>query len=196
VATDLRIQQAILAAVPEVKGIVARTGSDEIGLDPMGPNQTDTFLVLKPKTEWRKPDKEWLGDQLREVLKQFPGVAFSFTQPIEMRVSEMLSGVRGDVAVKVFGPDLKTLNDIATRMVEALKKVEGAEDVLTIKNDGVQYYRVVIDRLAAGRLGASVDDIAAALRAQVEGQTAGLVLEPGRRTPILLRGAEGLRTSP
>ena len=78
---------------------------------------------------------------------------------------------------------LKTLNDIAVRMVEALKKVEGAEDVLTIKNDGVQYYRVVIDRLAAGRLGASVDDIAAALRAQVEGQTAGLVLEPGRRTP-------------
>ncbi len=196
VATDMRIQQAILAAVPEVKGIVARTGSDEIGLDPMGPNQTDTFLVLKPKAEWRRPDKEWLGDQLREVLKQFPGVAFSFTQPIEMRVSEMLVGVRGDVAVKVFGPDLKTLNDFAGRMVDALKKVNGAEDVLTIKNDGVQYYRVVIDRLAAGRLGVSVDDIASALRTQVEGQVAGLVLEPGRRTPILLRGAEGLRTSP
>ena len=196
VATDLRIQQAILAAVPEVRGIVARTGSDEIGLDPMGPNQTDTFLVLKPKGEWRRPDKAWLGDQLREVFKQFPGVAFSFTQPIEMRVSEMLVGVRGDVAVKVFGPDLATLNAFAARMVEALRKVDGAEDVLTIKNDGVQYYRVVIDRMAAGRLGASVDDIAAALRTQVEGQPAGLVLEPGRRTPILLRGAEGLRTSP
>jgi cobalt-zinc-cadmium resistance protein CzcA len=196
IATDMRIQQAILAAVPEVKSIVARTGSDEIGLDPMGPNQTDTFLVLKPKAEWRRPDKEWLGDQLREVLKQFPGVAFSFTQPIEMRVSEMLVGVRGDVAIKVFGPDLNTLNEFAARMVESLRKVTGAEDVLTIKNDGVQYYRVVIDRLAAGRLGASVDEIAAALRAQVEGQPAGLVLEPGRRTPIQLRGAEGLRTSP
>jgi len=196
VATDLRIQQAILAAVPEVRGIVARTGADEIGLDPMGPNQTDTFLVLKPKGEWRQPDKAWLGDQLREVFKQFPGVAFSFTQPIEMRVSEMLVGVRGDVAVKVFGPDLGTLNAFAARLVEALRKVDGAEDVLTIKNDGVQYYRVVIDRMAAGRLGVSVDDIAAALHTQVEGQAAGLVLEPGRRTPILLRGAEGLRTSP
>jgi heavy metal efflux system protein len=196
VATDMRIQQALLAQVPEISRIVARTGSDEIGLDPMGPNQTDTFLVLKPKAEWRRPDKEWLVDRLRAVLAQFPGVAMSFTQPIEMRVSEMLVGVRGDVAIKVFGPDLKVLDDTARQLVEALKKVDGAEDVLTIRNDGVQYYRVQVDRLAAGRLGASVDEISAALRAQVEGQPAGLVLEPGRRTPILVRGGEALRTSP
>jgi heavy metal efflux system protein len=130
------------------------------------------------------------------VLAQFPGVAMSFTQPIEMRVSEMLVGVRGDVAIKVFGPDLKVLDDTARQLVEALKKVDGAEDVLTIRNDGVQYYRVQVDRLAAGRLGASVDEISAALRAQVEGQPAGLVLEPGRRTPILVRGGEALRSSP
>ena len=194
--TDLRIQRAILAKVPEVKSIVARAGSDEIGLDPMGPNQTDTFLVLKPKSEWRKPNKEWLADQLRVVLAQFPGVAFSFTQPIEMRVSEMLAGVRGDVAIKLFGPDLATLNAQAAQLVKLLKKVPGAEDVLTIKNDGVQYYRVAIDRLAAGRLGLSVDDIGAAMRAQIEGQQVGIVLEQGRRTPLLVRGPEAIRTSP
>ena len=194
--TDLRVQRAILAAVPEVRSIVARAGADEIGLDPMGPNQTDTFLVLKPKSEWRKPDKEWLTDQLRIVLAQFPGVAFSFTQPIEMRVSEMLVGVRGDVAVKLFGPDLATLNAQAAQLVEMLKKVPGAEDVLTIKNDGVQYFRVAVDRLAAGRLGLSVDDIGAAMRAQIEGQQIGIVLEEGRRTPLLVRGPEAIRTSP
>ncbi len=194
--TDLRVQRAILAAVPEVRSIVARAGADEIGLDPMGPNQTDTFLVLKPKSEWRKPDKAWLADQLRIVLTQFPGVAFSFTQPIEMRVSEMLVGVRGDVAVKLFGPNLATLNAQAAQLVELLKKVPGAEDVLTIKNDGVQYFRVTVDRLAAGRLGLSVDDISAAMRAQIEGQQVGIVLEEGRRTPLLVRGPEAIRTSP
>ena len=193
---DLRIQRAVLAAVPEVKNIVARTGSDEIGLDPMGPNQTDTFLVLKPKSEWRHPDKEWLTDELRRTLAQFPGVAISFTQPIEMRVSEMLVGVRGDVAVKLFGPDLATLNAQAVLLVDILKKVPGAEDVLTIKNDGVQYYSVVVDRLAAGRLGLSVDDIGSAMRAQIEGQQVGVVLEQGRRTPLLVRGPEAIRTSP
>jgi cobalt-zinc-cadmium resistance protein CzcA len=195
-ATDTAIQKAILAAVPEVRGIVARTGADEIGLDPMGLNQTDTFLVLKPKSEWRNPDRDWLVDQLRSVLAGFPGVAFSFTQPIEMRVDEMLLGVRGDLAVKVYGPDLATLNGYAARLVDALARVPGAEDVLTVKNEGVQYYRVIIDRLAAGRLGASIDDIGDALRAQVEGRMAGLVLEGTRRTPLLLRGAEGIRTSP
>ena len=196
VETDLRLQRAILAAVPEVKSIVARAGSDEIGLDPMGPNQTDTFLVLKPKSAWRRPDKDWLTDELRKVLAPFPGVAFSFTQPIEMRVSEMLVGVRGDVAIKLFGPDLATLNAQAALLVELLKKVPGAEDVLTIKNDGVQYYRVEVDRLAAGRLGLSVDDIGAAMRAQIEGQQVGIVLEQGRRTPLLVRGPEAIRASP
>ena len=87
--------------------IVARLGSDELGLDPMGPNETDSFLVLKPRAEWRSPDKENLIDALRKATADFPGINFSFTQPIEMRTSEMLSGVRGDVAVKVYGADSK-----------------------------------------------------------------------------------------
>jgi cobalt-zinc-cadmium resistance protein CzcA len=193
---NLAIQRAVLQRVPEVERIVARTGSDELGLDPMGPNQTDTFLVLKEPGAWRNPDKEWLVDRLREVMADFPGTAFSFTQPIDMRVSEMLTGVRGDVAIKIFGTDLATLNALAERTVEAVRAIDGAEDVLTIRNEGVQYYRVQFDRLAAGRFGVSVDDLGAALRTQLEGQPLGIVLEPGRRTPMVARGGEEVRLSP
>jgi cobalt-zinc-cadmium resistance protein CzcA len=192
---DLRIQREILARIPEVTRIVARTGSDEIGLDPMGLNQTDTFLVLKPKDQWRRPDKAWLTDELRAVLSSFPGTAYSFTQPIEMRVSEMLMGVRGDVAIKIFGPDLATLGDLAQRMVETLKPLRGAEDVLTLRNEGLQYFSVRIDRLAAGRLGLGVDTIEEALRGQIEGTQIGTVLEADRRTPLLLRGPASIRES-
>ena len=194
--TDLRIQRAILEAIPEVTRIVARTGSDELGLDPMGLNQSDTFLVLKPKSQWRTPDKAWLMDELRKVMTRFPGVAYSFTQPIEMRVAEMLVGVRGDVAVKIFGPDLAMLNGLAEKMVDAIKGIRGAEDVFTVKNEGVQYLSVKIDRLAAGRMGLSVDEVQDALRAEVEGRVMGTVLEQGRRTPLLLRAAPRVRNSP
>lgn len=195
-ALDLRLQQAIMARVPEVKGVVARAGSDELGLDPMGFNQTDTFLVLKPRGEWRKPDKEWLTDQLREVLKDFPGIAHSFTQPIDMRVSEMVIGVRGDVAVKIFGPDLATLNQQAEKIETVLKGVKGSEDVYRVMNEGVQYLKIEIDRLAAGRMGLSVDEIGNTLRSQLEGQVLGVVLEGVRRTPVLLRGSDAVRDIP
>ncbi len=193
--TDLRIQRAILERVPEVKNIVARAGADELGLDAMGLNQTDTFLVLKPAAEWRRADKPWLTDRLREVMNDFPGVVYSFTQPIDMRVSEMLTGVRGDVAVKVFGADLKELGRIAGETEALLKGIPGSEDVFTLKNDGVQYLRVSIDRLAAGRLGLGVDEVQSALKSLVEGQHAGLVVETGRRTPILVRGGAEIRDS-
>jgi cobalt-zinc-cadmium resistance protein CzcA len=193
---DLKLQQAIMARVPEVKGIVARVGADELGLDPMGFNQTDTFLVLKPPAEWRNPDKAWLTDRLREVLKDFPGVAYSFTQPIEMRVSEMIIGVRGDVAVKLYGPDLATLNQLVEKIENVLKSVPGAEDVYRVQSEGLQYFRVEIDRLAAGRMGLDIDGIEAGLRAQLEGQTVGTVLEGARRTPVLLRGPDDLRATP
>jgi hypothetical protein len=149
IAIDSAVQQAILAKVPEVKAIVARAGSDELGLDPMGLNQTDTFMVLQPRATWRNPDPGWLADQLRAVMADFPGVGFSFTQPIDMRVSEMLTGVRGDLAIKVFGPDLATLNKLAVDIENTVKKVPGAEDTFTLKNDGVQYLKVAVDRLAA-----------------------------------------------
>jgi cobalt-zinc-cadmium resistance protein CzcA len=193
---DLKIHQALMKAIPEITGVVARAGSDEIGLDPMGLNQTDTFLVLKPREAWQVRSKEALMDKIRGVLDQLPGVAYSFTQPIDMRVSEMIIGVRGDVAIKVFGPDLTTLNDLAGQIEKLMKTVPGNQDVYTVENDGVQYLRVVVDRLAAGRYGLSVEDVQDALRVQIEGQRAGTVIAGGKRIPILLRGPDGVRVSP
>jgi len=195
-ALDLKIQQAIMEQVPEVKSIVARAGSDELGLDPMGLNQTDSFLVLKPMEEWREPNKEWLLGELRKVLDQMPGVSYSFTQPIAMRVSEMLTGARGDVAIKIFGTDLDKLNETAEQMVKVLKGIKGSQDVYTTENSGVQYYRVTIDRLAAGRLGLNVDDIGNTLHSQIEGQQLGIVIEGGRRTPLVMRGSSDIQRSP
>ncbi len=195
-ALDLKIHQAIMQAIPEVIGTVARAGSDEIGLDPMGLNQTDTYLLLKPQDEWRLKSKEALMDEVRKVLDPMPGIKYSFTQPIEMRVSEMIIGVRGDLAVKIFGADLDKLNELAGQVEALLKTVPGNQDVYTVQNDGVQYLRVVVDRLPAGRLGLSVEEIQDALRTQVEGQRAGIVIEGNRRTPIVVRGAESVRMSP
>jgi cobalt-zinc-cadmium resistance protein CzcA len=195
-ALDRRIQAAVLKAVPEVRGIVSRAGADELGLDPMGLNETDNFLVLRPQAEWRFKDKAALLDAIRKAMEDFPGVELNFTQPIAMRVSEMLTGSRGDVAIKIFGNDIIQLNDTAEKMVGVIKGIKGSEDAYTVKNNGVQYYRVVIDRLAAGRLGLSVDDIGNALRTQVEGRQLGVVIEEGRRTPLLLRGSAEVQQSP
>lgn len=193
---DMRVQQAIMSAIPEVTGIVARAGSDEIGLDPMGLNQTDTFLILKPRNEWSMDGKEELIVRLRQVLDELPGIKYSFTQPIDMRVSEMIIGVRGDIAVKVFGPDLATLNSLAGQIEELIKTVPGNQDVYTVENDGVQYLRVIVDRMAAGRYGLSVEDVQDVLRTQVEGMRAGTVIENGMRTPLIVRGPEMVRLSP
>ncbi|MEN3372081.1 CusA/CzcA family heavy metal efflux RND transporter [Dechloromonas sp. ZS-1] len=196
IAIDTAVQQAILAQVPEVKAIVARAGADELGLDPMGLNQTDTFMVLAPRQTWRVADPAWLADQMRAVMADFPGIGFSFTQPIDMRVSEMLTGVRGDLAIKVFGPDLPTLNRLAVDIEKAVKSVPGAEDTFTLKNDGVQYLKIAVDRLAAGRLGLNVDAIQNDLKALLEGRTVGTVIEQGRRVPVVLRGPASLRNAP
>lgn len=162
----------------------------------MGLNQTDTYLLLKPQKEWRMKSKEALMDEVRKVLDPMPGIEYSFTQPIEMRVSEMIIGVRGDVAIKIFGSDLDQLNKYASEVEALVKTVPGNQDVYTVQNDGVQYLGVVIDRLQAGRLGLNVEDIQDALRTQIEGQRAGIVIEGNKRTPIVVRGAEGLRISP
>ncbi len=192
---DTRVQQAILARVPEVRAIVARAGSDELGLDPMGLYETDTFLVLKPKSEWRG-DKTQLTDALRQVLDGFPGLVYGFTQPIEMRISEMLTGTRGDVAIKLFGPDLQQLASSAQRVAEAVRQVQGAAEVIAPKAEGMPYLTVGLRRPVLGQAGLSVEAVQQALRQQIEGETVGLVLEDGIRTPLTLRAGDALRHSP
>ena len=195
VAIDTRVQQAILAQVPEVQSIVARAGADELGLDPMGLYETDTFLVLKPRDQWRG-HKEDIIDDLRLVLDGFPGLVYGFTQPIEMRISEMLTGTRGDVAIKLFGNDLSELVETAQRVAEAVRQVPGAAEVIAPKAEGMPYLTVALKRHAIGQAGLSIEGVQQALRQQIEGETVGLVLEGGIRTPLTLRGGEGVRTSP
>ena len=196
IETDTLIQRTLRERVPEIKQIIARTGADELGLDPMGLNETDVFLVLKPKEEWRVPDKEWLLQQMRDVMADLPGQEIAFTQPIEMRTSEMLTGARGDLAVKVFGPDLKTLAELAGQLKATLQKVPGAAEVMTASNATVDYLEVKVDRMMAGRTRLSVARIEDELRAQLEGTPAGIVSEAGRRTTIIIRGPADARDLP
>ncbi len=196
VATDIRVQQAILKNVPEVAQVVSRAGSDELGLDPMGLNQTDNFIILKPRDQWRTQNKEDIIDSLRTVMADFAGIDFSFTQPIDMRVNEMILGVRGDLAIKLYGTDLKVLAAKAEQIKTLLEGINGAEDVYTPQNSGVQYFAVKIDREKAGRLGFDIARIQDALRTQVEGMQLGIVQEAERRTPLVIKGAESLRLSP
>ena len=188
------MQQAILESVPEVKSIVARVGSDELGLDPMGFNETDTFLVLQPKNEWRG-SKEDIVNSLRVVLEEFPGLVYGFTQPIEMRVSEMLTGTRGDVAIKIFGNDLAHLNEAAQLVASTVRTVAGASEVIAPKAEGLQYVTVNLNRSALGQAGLSVEEFQQALKSQVEGEALGYVLQEGIRIPLALKGNEAVRQS-
>jgi len=196
VAIDNAIQKAILENVPEVAQVVSRAGSDELGLDPMGLNQTDNFVILKPRDQWRTQNKEDIIDSLRKVMTNFAGIDYSFTQPIDMRVNEMILGVRGDLAIKLYGSDLKVLGEKAEKIKSILEGIQGAQDVYTPQNSGVQYLSINIDREKAGRLGFDVTHIQDALRVQVEGLQLGIVQEAERRIPLVIKGAENLRLSP
>lgn len=189
VALDGQVQKNLLKQVPEIATIVSRVGSDELGLDPMGLNETDTFLVLKPKEEWRMQSKDELIEKIRQVMAETPGIAFGFTQPIEMRVSEMLTGTRGDVAVKLFGSDLNVLAEKAEQIGDILRHTKGSSDVFVKQNSGMQFLQVTIDKARAGRLGLDSDTVETLLRSQIEGLKLGIVQEGIKRTPLILRGA-------
>ena len=193
---DNRIQQILMKNIPEISSMVARVGSDEIGLDPMGLNETDGFLVLKEQEDWTVDTKEELLANISDVLADIPGVSFNFTQPIEMRVSEMLTGVRGDIAIKIFGEDQDQLNNIGEQLITILQEIDGADNVYKPANEGAQYLRLTVDTMAAGRLELSVDEISEVLRSQIEGLNVGLVYEGARRTPLVIKGADDIRNSP
>jgi cobalt-zinc-cadmium resistance protein CzcA len=190
-----RIESELMASVPEVTGVISRTGTDEIGLDPMGLNETDVFVTLKPSSEWRG-DREFVVEEMRKTLEGMPGFDPSFTQPIEMRVAEMLTGARGDLAVKIFGPDLATLADLAGKVERVLESTRGAAEVLTVANESIDYLQLDIDRAAAGQAAMPVDMLQDTLRAQLEGLPAGVVAEGQKRVPVIIRGDEAVRSDP
>lgn len=181
------VERAILEKVPDILRIVSRSGSDEIGMDPMGLNETDMFLQLKPPSQWQAASKEDLESELRAVLEQIPGLNYGFTQPIDMRVSEMLTGSRGDVAIKLFGNNLDELNAGAQRIAELVATVPGAVDTIASLNEGAQYLQIKVDRVRSGRFGIDSDELQAQLRAESEGFQVGVIREGSARVPLVVR---------
>ena len=192
---DLKIQKVLLREVPEILSIVARGGSDEIGLDPMGLNDTDTFLVLRQKEEWRVPSKEWLLDELRRVLDEFVGIEYGFTQPIAMRVSEMISGSRGDIVVNIYGEETQKLEHIAKEVAELTRNIKGSSDVYKKANEGVVYWEITFKDTAMARYGIDRSELSAFLQASLNGSEVGIIQEELRRIPLMIKGDAKLQTS-
>ncbi|WQX00218.1 efflux RND transporter permease subunit [Helicobacter pylori] len=183
----LNIESAIKKHVKEVKSIVARTGSDELGLDLGGLNQTDTFISFIPKKEWSVKNKDELLEKIMDSLKDFKGINFSFTQPIEMRISEMLTGVRGDLAVKIFGDDISALNELSFQIVQVLKGIKGSSEVLTTLNEGVNYLYVTPNKEAMADVGITSDEFSKFLKSALEGLVVDVIPTGISRTPVMIR---------
>ncbi|WQV91407.1 CusA/CzcA family heavy metal efflux RND transporter [Helicobacter pylori] len=183
----LNIESAIKKHVKEVKSIVARTGSDELGLDLGGLNQTDTFISFIPKKEWSVKTKDELLDKILDSLKDFKGINFSFTQPIEMRISEMLTGVRGDLAVKIFGDDISTLNELSFQIAQVLKGIKGSSEVLTTLNEGVNYLYVTPNKESMADVGITSDEFSKFLKSALEGLIVDVIPTGISRTPVMIR---------
>ncbi|GAA7336860.1 efflux RND transporter permease subunit [Helicobacter pylori] len=183
----LNIESTIKKHVKEVKSIVARTGSDELGLDLGGLNQTDTFISFIPKKEWSVKTKDELLEKIIDSLKDFKGINFSFTQPIEMRISEMLTGVRGDLAVKIFGDDISALNELSFQIAQALKGIKGSSEVLTTLNEGVNYLYVTPNKEAMANVGITSDEFSKFLKSALEGLIVDVIPTGISRTPVMIR---------
>ncbi|MFP5990656.1 efflux RND transporter permease subunit [Helicobacter pylori] len=183
----LNIESAIKKHVKEVKTIVARTGSDELGLDLGGLNQTDTFISFIPKKEWSVKTKDELLEKIIDSLKDFKGINFSFTQPIEMRISEMLTGVRGDLAVKIFGDDISELNKLSLQIAQVLKGIKGSSEVLTTLNEGVNYLYVTPNKEAMADVGITSDEFSKFLKSALEGLVVDVIPTGISRTPVMIR---------
>ncbi len=185
------IQAKLMSEVSEIKSIVARTGTDELGLDPMGLNDSDTFLVLKPKDEWSAKNKDEIIKKLRDSLDEIDGIEYVFSQPIQMRISEMLSGTRGDLSIDIFGEDLYLLDTIAENIKDILQKTQGSSDIYKKAFDGVEYSSVVFDSEALSRYNLSKDELSSFLKTMLSGDEVGIVQEGLRRFDIVLKGDIG-----
>ena len=180
---------------PEVDKIFAKIGTAEIATDPMPPNVADNFVMLKPASEWPDPSrsKADLTRAMREAVEKIPGNNYEFTQPIQMRFNELISGVRSDVAVKVFGDDLERLLRSGEEIAEMLERITGAADVKVEQVSGLPMLTVHIDRSRISRYGLNVADVQEVIEVAVGGKRAGQVFEGDRRFDLLVRLPENLR---
>lgn len=190
-----KIQTKLMSDVPEISSIIARTGTDELGLDPMSLNDTDTFFILKPIKEWREQSKEWMKNQIRASLDSMVGVEYVFTQPIEMRVSEMLTGVRGDLAIDIFGDDHDELERIAAEIKTILEQVKGSSDVYKKSNEGIEYFELSFNQQALGHYRLSEREIATFMKTMVTGVQVGIVQEGMRRIKLMVKGEDVMHNS-
>ncbi|MGB0938481.1 MAG: efflux RND transporter permease subunit [Colwellia sp.] len=198
---DEQVEKALLDNTPEIIQIVARTGSDELGLDPMGLNETDVFMELAPKEQWRFETKAQLIENIRKTLKHYPGMNVGFTQPIQMRVSEMLTGGTGDISIKIFGNEMHTLSSLAEKIANLSKNIEGASDVQMALIEGGKYVNIKLIPEVAGQFNLSTQALSNYLKSQLEGLQISSLLEGNRTIPIIFNGAkdkvtnQGLLTS-
>ena len=194
-----RMQFAVeqeISREPEVKYAFSRTGTSEIAADPMPPNATDTFVMLKPRSEWPDPGlaKSELVARIERKVSTIPGNGYEITQPIQMRFNELIAGVRGDIAVKVFGDDFGSMNATAVRIAEVLRKVRGAADVRVEQTEGLPLLDIRPNRDAMARVGVTAGDVQDLVSATVGGRQAGMIFEGDRRFPVVIRLAETSRS--
>ncbi len=195
---SVQMQEALEKAIlefPEVKEIAAKIGTAEVATDPMPPNVADNFIMLKPRSEWPDPDrsKADLVTAIEKRVEQIPGNNYEFTQPIQMRFNELISGVRSDLGVKVFGDDLDTLLTIANKVQSVVQAVPGAADVKTEQVSGLPMLTVKPNRAALARYGITLAELQEVVEIAVGGREAGLVFEGDRRFDIVIRLPEHLR---
>jgi len=181
--------------IPEIKTVVPKTGRSDLANDWMGVHQSDVWVVLHPRGQWRDGlDKEDIIDSIRPYLETEPGLSYNFTQPIAMRVDELTSGVKSDVAVKVFGEELDTLNAVGQRISAILNDVEGTDNFLLEQSSGQPYYNIEINREAVASYGLNVNDVQDVIETGIGGSDAGQIFEGQRRFDINVRLPENLRS--
>lgn len=191
-----QLEKNLMAQVPEIQRVFARTGTAEIASDPMPPNISDSYVMLKPKDQWPDPKKsrETLIADIQRASAIVPGSAYELSQPIQLRFNELISGVRSDVAVKVFGDDMAVLNKTAGEIAETLQKLNGASEVKVEQTSGLPVLTINIDRDKAARFGLNVGDVQDTIAVAVGGRQAGTLYEGDRRFDMVVRLSDALRT--
>lgn len=192
---QFRVERA-LSDFKEVAFVFGKTGSAEMASDPMPPNATDTFVILKDAKEWPDPklEKSELIKRMEEAVQKVPGNNYEFTQPIQMRFNELIAGVRGDVAIKVYGDDFAAMGRTANNIMQTLQGVPGAADVKVEQTSGLPFLEIKLDRPAIARYGLNVSDVLDVIAIAVGGKEAGLVFQGDRRFDILVRLPDSLRS--